>query len=140
MKIFKFTLISLAIILFIISCSTDENATSSDNSGSNGTANVSPTPEATPDELAEGRRLYKEHCARCHQEDGSGGRVEIEGKKLRVEDLTTEKMAEESDEEYIEYMVEGIPDEGMPSFKDVLTDDEMQAIVRFIRREFQNQK
>lgn len=140
MKILKFTLISLAIILFIISCTTDQKEPLPDNSGTNGTADVSPTPEATPDELAEGRRLYKEHCAKCHQDDGTGGRVEIEGKKLRVEDLTTEKMAEESDEEYIEYMVEGIPDEGMPSFKDVLSKDEMQAIVRFIRREFQNQK
>ena len=46
-------------------------------------------------------------------------------------------MKKESDEEYIEYMVKGIPDEGMPSFKDDLSDEEMKEVVRFIRKEIQ---
>jgi len=46
-------------------------------------------------------------------------------------------MKKEPDEEYIEYMVKGIPDEGMPSFRDELTDDEMKAVVKYIREEIQ---
>ena len=126
--------VSLAIIaLFIFAC-TQNQAPPTNTSDA---ANASPTATQTPDELAEGRKHYKEQCARCHKDDGSGGEVVDEGKTLKVEDLRTEKMKKESDEEYIEYMVKGIPDEGMPSFKDILTDEQMKEVVKFIRKEIQ---
>ncbi len=48
-------------------------------------------------------------------------------------------MVKEPDEEYIEYMTKGIPDEGMPSFKDILNKEEMEGVVKFIRKEIQKQ-
>ena len=119
--------------LFVFACTQDQTPTNNTNE----TANASPTATPTPDELAEGRKHYKEQCARCHKDDGSGGEIVDEGKTLKVEDLRTEKMKKESDEEYIEYMVKGIPDEGMPSFKDILTDEQMKEVVKFIRKEIQ---
>ena len=37
----------------------------------------------TPVEIASGDELYKEHCAKCHKEDGTGGKVDILGKTLK---------------------------------------------------------
>ena len=46
-------------------------------------------------------------------------------------------MKKEPDEEYYEYIEEGIPDEGMPSFKDVLKENEIKEVVKYIRAELQ---
>ena len=40
-----------------------------------------------------------------------------------------------ADEEFVEQITEG--DEGMPAFKDKLSPEEMNDLVRFIRKEFQ---
>lgn len=101
-------------------------------------SNASPAPTVM-DDLAAGKKHFATNCARCHKDDGTGGPVEIEGKKLKPDDLTTAKMAKEPDEEYLEYMKEGIPDEGMPSFKDVLSETEMKQVVKYIRAELQKQ-
>lgn len=135
MNYLKILLLVVFTTVFIVAC-TNEVAEEPANTPGDNVA-VNETPEATPDELATGRKLYKQHCANCHMEDGTGGEVEIEGRKINAEDLTTEGMKKEPDEEYIEYMVKGIPDEGMPSFKDELTDEEMKAIVKYIREEIQ---
>ena len=138
MKILKSLLIILFVSAFFISCAQTENKNPVNKT--NKPVNEKPKPESTPDEMAKGRKLYKEQCARCHQENGTGGRVEIEGKTLSVDDLTSEKMINEPDEEYVKYMIEGIEEEGMPSFKDVITKDEMNEIVKFIRKEIQKKK
>ncbi|HUF03914.1 MAG TPA: cytochrome c [Aridibacter sp.] len=137
MHLLKISLCFVAAFLFIASC-----GGGSENAAVNNTSTEStpaPTAEApkTPDELALGRSKYQEYCVKCHKEVGTGGEVVIEGKTLNPEDLTSEKMKGEPDEEYIEYMVKGIPDEGMPSFRDELSDEEMKAVVRYIREELQ---
>ena len=139
MKLLKVTLSIVAIALFIVACSNTES-TSNDTVNSNSAVNDANAKEtaATPiDEIAAGKKSYETSCANCHREDGTGGPVEIEGKKLKPEDLTSEKMAKEPDSEYLEYMRDGIPDEGMPAFKDVLTDTQMNQVVKYIRKELQ---
>jgi mono/diheme cytochrome c family protein len=137
MKILKITIVLTVLALFVFACTQDGADETANETATNNADAATPAPTATPDELAAGRKLYQQNCAKCHQEDGTGGKVEIEGKTITPEDLTTEKMIKHSDEEYIEYMVKGIPDEGMPSFKDVLSDAEMKDIVRYIREDLQ---
>ncbi len=137
MKFLKIAVVLTVSAIFIFACTNNQTTENTAESNTNQTSNATPEATATADELAAGRKHYKEQCARCHKEDGTGGKVEIEGKTLNVEDLTTEKMKKEPDEEYIEYMVKGIPDEGMPSFKDVLSDEDMKEVVKFIRQEIQ---
>jgi mono/diheme cytochrome c family protein len=91
------------------------------------------------DELADARKLFSEKCARCHKEDGSGGKVVIDGEELRVPNFASEKMKKEPDKEFIEVIKNGIPDEGMPSFKKELTEEQIKDLVNFIRKEFQKQ-
>jgi mono/diheme cytochrome c family protein len=41
------------------------------------------------------------------------------------------------DAKYFRVIKEGIIDEGMPAYKDKLSDDEIRDVVKFIRRDFQ---
>ncbi len=42
-----------------------------------------------------------------------------------------------TDAKYIDYIENGIPDEGMPAFKGKLTDGEIKDVVIYIRKELQ---
>ncbi len=96
-----------------------------------------PLPAASIDELASGRKIYEVNCAICHKEDGTGGEVVIEGKKLKPDDLTSAKIKGFSDDKIIRYIVNGVEDEGMPAFKDKLSEGEIRDVVQFIRTELQ---
>ncbi len=76
----------------------------------------SPLDTLTEADIADGKRLFRLHCARCHGIDGAGG----EGSNLVRAKL---KYAPD-DESLIEVMGEGIPGTGMPAF---WTLDEKQA-------------
>ncbi len=96
------------------------------------------TTAATPlDELAGGRALYSQNCAACHKEDGTGGKMTIEGKTLNVDDLTSDKIKKFSDEKISGYIINGVPDEGMPAFKDDLTEAQIREVVLYVRRGIQ---
>ena len=95
-----------------------------------------PLPIATIDELASGKTVFEANCAACHKMDGKGGKVAVEDKNLDVEDLTSNKIKSFSDEKIIGYILKGVPDEGMPAFKDKLSEGEMRDVVLYVRKEF----
>jgi len=76
----------------------------------------SPFDALTESDLAEGEKLFRVHCARCHGIDGGGG----EGSNLARSKL---KYAAD-DESLIKLLGEGIPGTGMPA---IWTLDEQQA-------------
>ncbi len=80
-----------------------------------------------------GKELYTENCMICHKESGKGGKVTIKGKSLKPADLTSDHMKKMTDDKIFEHISEGIPDEGMPSFKDKLKEDQIRQIVKHIR-------
>ena len=96
-----------------------------------------PLPKATIDELASGRELYAKNCANCHKENGTGGEVEIEGKKLKPDNLTDAKRKGLSDDKILNVIMHGIEDDGMPAFKGKLSEGEMRDILKFVRVELQ---
>jgi len=96
-----------------------------------------PLPAATIDEIANGQKLYADNCTVCHKENGTGGEVVIEGTKIKPDDLTSAKIKGFSDEKILGYVMNGVPDEGMPAFKDKLSEGEMRAVVRYVRTELQ---
>lgn len=141
MKFLKITLIISALIIFIAACGgTASNNTQTTNNGNSAANNSSTTakPTATMDELASARGIYKEKCERCHKADGSGGEVDFEGEKFNAEDLRTEKMKKMDDAKYIKYITDGIPSEGMPAFKNQLSEAQIKDVVKFVRAEFQS--
>jgi mono/diheme cytochrome c family protein len=152
MRFLKIVLVISALFLFISSC--DQAPTSSNtanNSAVSGTNNnadgnnanvfnqipVNIPPEVAQDETASGRKIFMEICSNCHREDGTGGKITIEGKTINPDNLTTDKMKKMADEKYVDYIKNGVTDEGMPAFKDRLSDAEIQNVISFIRNELQ---
>ena len=124
--------------IFITSCASETKPGNAVvNSVNTSGPSVSPLPSATVDELASGRKIYAQTCANCHQDDGTGGEVEIEGKKLKPDDLTSAKIKGFSDDKILGYIMNGVPDEGMPAFKGKLSEAEMRDVVKFVRTEIQ---
>jgi mono/diheme cytochrome c family protein len=141
MKFLKSSLVLLSISLFFFACTETETTKTTPANAANKIANTEPTaqPTAAVDEFAATRKIYSEKCARCHKDDGSGGKTDIEGTTINAENLTSDKMKKEPDAELIEHIEEGVPSEGMPAFKGKLTDQEIKDLVAFIRKEFQKQ-
>lgn len=132
-------LVLISIGIFIFACTDTENTKTTPANSANKISNNAPTPQptATVDELASAKKIFTEKCARCHKDDGTGGKTVIEGTTINAENLTTDKMKKEPDSEYIEAIEKGFPDDGMPAFKGKLTDEEIKAIIKYIRTELQ---
>lgn len=94
-------------------------------------------PEVKKNDASSGGKIFMEICAKCHKEDGSGGKVTIEGETINAENLTGEKMINMADAKYVDYIENGVPDEGMPAFKGRLSDEEIRSVIKFIRTEIQ---
>ena len=134
---FGFTLLFTLAILAVLACGgTNKPANVAVNSV-NTSPPQTPLPAATVDELASGRKIFSTNCANCHKDTGTGGEVVIEGKKLNPDDLTSAKIKGFSDDKILRYIMNGVEDEGMPAFKDKLSEGEMRDVVKFIRVELQ---
>ena len=130
------TICVLSSLLLIAACSAEKPANVAVNVKTPLPA-TSPVATATIDELASGRKVYKDNCATCHKDNGTGGEMEFEGKKLKPDDLTSAKIKGFTDEKIIGYIMKGVVDEGMPAFEGRLSEGEMRDVVKFIRVELQ---
>ena len=136
----KYIIIAVVIaVSLVVSCAGDRPANVTNNTRVANAASpaTSPLAAATVDPLTSGAKLYEANCAGCHREDGSGGPMEIEGKKIDPDDLTSDKMKKFSDEKILGYILNGVPDEGMPAFKGKLSESEMRDVVKYLRTEIQ---
>ena len=124
-------LASLILMIFLMSgCANAENpATPS------GPTTPAAKATATPDEFAFARANYAKHCFECHGTDGEGGIKTVDNKRLKVPSLREGHALKHTDEDFLEQIVKG--GDGMPAFKDKLSPDEINALVRFVRHEFQ---
>ena len=94
------------------------------------------TPAATPDAFAETRGIFAKDCQSCHGIDGKGGRVKLEGgKTLRVPSFREGHALRHSDTDFRRQINGG--GDGMPAFKDKLTTQQIDELIRFVRQEFQ---
>jgi mono/diheme cytochrome c family protein len=145
MKFLKLGFVLSALTLCIFACAENKPTspantiivTNTNSSANTSIVNLNAQLTAKIDEMASTKKIYTEKCVRCHKEDGTGGKVEIDGTTLNAEDFTEDKMKLMSDAKYIGYIENGVPDEGMPAFKGKLTDDEIKNLVKLIRSEFQ---
>ncbi|MGB7926218.1 MAG: cytochrome c [Pyrinomonadaceae bacterium] len=145
MKLIKLAFLAAAIMLSLVACNnttnTNQTATTNTTTTTTNAPSASPTAAAntaaTPaDEFAAVRPVYAEHCARCHKVDGEGGTVEVLGKKLKVPSLKKGHALSHTDAELAKQIADG--EDGMPAFKDRLNQQQIDALVRFIRKEFQS--
>ena len=102
--------------------------------GTNAASASTPAAAASPtNEIAMGKALYEQNCAGCHREDGTGGKITIEGKSIDPDDLTSDKIMKMDDARITKYIHHGIEDEGMPAFKDKLTEAQIGEVVKYVR-------
>ena len=86
---------------------------------------------------ADAKELFEKNCASCHGKDGKGDTPA--GKKLKAQDFTDAKVQEKlKDEEMVKAIKEGIKDKDsgktkMKAFGDKLTDDDIKALVAYVR-------
>ncbi len=108
--------------------------TASSNSKPAVNTNAAASPAA---ETASGAKLYSTNCAKCHKEDGTGGKITVDGKTIEPDNLTAAKLAAKPDAKYVQYITDGFPEDGMPAFKDKLSEQEIKDIIGYVRSEFQ---
>ncbi|HEX8846726.1 MAG TPA: cytochrome c [Pyrinomonadaceae bacterium] len=144
MKIVKLVIVATAFALFITACgdstSTNQTATvSTGNAQSTPAASPKPTATASPtpaDELAAARTTYGQVCESCHAVNGDGGTVKLaNGKTLKVPSLKKGHALTHTDEEFAKQIRDG--GDGMPEFKDKLTPEQINGLVKFVRVEIQ---
>ena len=142
MKLVKLGIIALAVALFVMACGNSDGANQTASTGGGTQATPSASPKATAatsptpaDELAQARKTFMQVCSACHQESGEGGPVKIEGKLLKVPSLKEGHALKHTDEEFAKQISKG--GDGMPPFKDKLSPEQINNLVKFIRRDIQ---
>ena len=133
MKLCILALIVVIAPLIISGCnkSANENVTNA----ASPTATPASKATATPDEFAFARANYAKHCSACHGDEGKGGLVKVNNTKLKVPSLREGHALLHPDEKLSRQITSG--GDGMPKFKDKLSPEEINAMVRFIHHEFQ---
>lgn len=85
----------------------------------------------------QGRRLYLDNCAFCHAPDGSARNWIGSFLLARPRDFTADNFIEQSDDDYLRQVIlEGLPGTSMPAWGQVLTMDQVNAIIAFLKRSF----
>ena len=79
-------------------------------------------------ELRKGKRLYK-RCVPCHKQDGSGG-PSYGGYAANLGDTQL------THAEIVAVITDGRRDKGMPTFKPILSEREIETVARFIQSQF----
>jgi len=129
MKRLSLVLIPIA-LLFMTACQTGK--TGSTPNANNG----SPAANSTPDQFAAARASYEKTCKLCHGANGEGGPVKLDdGTKLKVPSLREGHALRHPDSDFIKQITKG--GDGMPAFGEKLKPEEINAMVHFIRHEFQ---
>ena len=86
---------------------------------------------------SEGKKLFaKAKCIKCHGEDGKGDTEK--GQELKTPDFTSAAFQKETtDDEMTDTVLNGSKDKMlkilMPPYKDKLTQEEVQVLVRYVR-------
>ncbi len=126
----------LIIAVSVIVLSGCNRTTNTSSPSTNGSSGIGRPATATPDEFAATRAIFEKNCVTCHQKTGDGGPVKLEdGTKLKVPSLRTGHALHHPDSDFIKQITKG--GDGMPAFKDKLSADQINDLVRFIRHEFQ---
>ncbi|MBI4626464.1 MAG: c-type cytochrome [Verrucomicrobia bacterium] len=92
-----------------------------------------PRPARDRANTGEGRRVYLTFCVACHQADGRGGGLpgfaaaDFVGEKTRLG---------KGDDELLGTIASGIEAKGMPSFGQVLSQEDRQDVLAFLREAF----
>ena len=83
--------------------------------------------------IERGRELYQNNCANCHGSTGKGDGPLAGALQPRPVDLTIH-VPQHPDAQLREWIENGVPRTAMPAWKGQFTEDEVQAIVNYLRQ------
>lgn len=84
----------------------------------------------------QGQALYLQNCAYCHGANGTGRNVIGRFLEPHPPDLRSPSMKQMTDGVLLNAILDGKPASSMPAFRTVLTQDNAETIVAYIRRAF----
>lgn len=88
----------------------------------------------TAETLAEGRRLFREHCQRCHGPQGRGNGSDADPKYRRTMNLTDGARADRNPDGIVFHKIwNGRDRPKMPAHKDTLTKEQVWTLVAFVQ-------
>ena len=119
--------ITMLLVLSVLACDKTKISTTS----------TSPTNATPMDRWAPTRAIFVSKCESCHGAQAEGGTVKVDALKLKVPSLRAGRTLKQSDEDFTKQIRNG--GDGMPAFKDKLTPQEIEDLIKFIREEFQGQ-
>jgi len=123
-------LVAALLLTLTTACQTNHNSATSN------AANSRPAATSSPDQFAAVRPIYEKQCQSCHGPTGAGGPVKLEdGSKLKVPSLREGRAVRHGDDEFTKQITKG--GDGMPAFDQKLTTDQMNDLIKMIRKEFQ---
>ena len=136
MKLISLVLTCAAIALFGIACTETATPTNS-STPSRAAASPGASAAASADPFAPAQANFQKHCEACHGPNGEGGLVKVENKQIKVASLKSDHAKKHKDDELTKIITSG--EEEMPAFKDKLSSDEINQLVRYVRHHFQGQ-
>jgi mono/diheme cytochrome c family protein len=96
-----------------------------------GQAEVRENRPAAP--IERGRELFANNCVQCHGATGRGDGPLAAALQPRPVDLTVH-VPLHTDREIFEWITNGVPRTAMPAFKEAFTEEEIQAIINYLRQ------
>jgi mono/diheme cytochrome c family protein len=134
MKLIALALTCVAIALVAIACT--ETATPTNTNASRAAASpAAPSPVASVDEFATAKANYAKHCEACHGPEATGGLVKVDKKQIKVPSLKADHAIKHTDDQITKMITNG--EEEMPAFKDKMSAQEIQQMVRYVRKGIQ---
>ena len=103
---------------------------SSDRTPTTSTANPAANDAAT---IAQGQQLFAQNCAICHGAAGKGDGPLGKNLNPRPADLTGSHLTTHTDGDLYWWVSHGIAGTGMPAFSGALSDQDIWAIIRYLR-------
>ena len=134
MKLIALALTCVAIALVAIACT--ETATPTNTNASRAAASpAAPSPVESVDEFATAKANYVKHCEACHGPEATGGLVKVDKKQIKVPSLKADHAIKHTDDQITKMITNG--EEEMPAFKDKMSAQEIQQMVRYVRKGIQ---
>jgi len=131
-KRYLIAVVAAAGFLFLTACKNEQTNTAANANPNSNRA----TSQSTPDQFAAVKTIYEKDCKECHGQNGEGGPVKLQdGTKLKVPSLRQGHALRHADAEFVKQITKG--GDGMPAFADKLKTEEINDLIKFIRREFQ---
>ena len=134
MKLIVLSLTCVALALVVSACTEPATPTNT-NTSRTAASPAAPSPAASVDEFATARANYQKHCEACHGPDATGGLVKVDKKQIKVPSLKAEHALKHTDDQITKMITNG--EEEMPSFKDKMSAQEIQDMVRYVRKQIQ---